>query len=122
MDVALNTPEGTMAVITIGELALNSYDVVTVEVKNLLLLDCIGLMATTVLAFLLSAISNSLGTAAGLVLIAGYVLWKGGELFGERASYVVTVLLRNGTKVKLRRLTKAEALDARHQITKQMAR
>ena len=111
-----------MAVITFGAVTLNSYDVVTVKVKNHLLLACTGLMAATVVGFLLSCVLHALGTAIGLVLIAGYILWKGRELFGERASYEVAVLLRNGTKAKLRKLTKAEALAARHEITKLMAR
>lgn len=111
-----------MAVITVGELNLNSYDVVTVQVKNLLLADCIGLLVATLVAFLLSCVSSSYGTAIGVLLIAGYILWKRGELFGERACYEVVVQLRNGTTAKLRKLTKAEAVDAKHQIAKQLAK
>lgn|GEM_PF-3590988 len=111
-----------MAVITIGATTLNSDDVVAVKAKDHLLLSCLGLAIVTAIAFLLSCILDSIGTAIGIVLVVSYLAWRGDELFGRRASYVVTVLLRNGTKTTLRKLTKAEALSARHEISKHMTR
>ena len=111
-----------MAVITIGKLTINSHDVVAVEVENHLLLDCVGLMLATAVAILLSFSLSSVGTAIGLILLAGYIVHKGGSLFGERASYVVVVRLRNGTKVKKGKLTRAAALTARHDIAALMTR
>ncbi len=111
-----------MAEVTIGQVTINTDDVVSFQVKDRLLMDSLGLMLAALMAFLLSCVLDWVGTAIGLLLVAAYFIWKQGELFGDRTSFVVSVELRTGDRIRVKGLTKAEALHARHRISKHLAK